>query len=205
LCAFANANGGVLLVGIDDKQQITGITLDNVQRSRIQSVINLIDPSLPILVSEYKVNGKIILCFECPVGEQKPYAVSGSIYVRNGPNSEKITSIEQMRKFFQHSDSIFFDTAPCPSFKYSEDFDSDCFREFIRKAGITANISEISLLENLRLTGTNKQIINAGVLLFAKNVQKHIDHATIRCVLFKGIDKRYILDDKEMTGNLVEQ
>lgn len=94
LCAFANANGGVLLLGIDDKQQITGITLDNIQRSRIQSVINLIDPSLPIQVSEYKVNGKIILCFDCPVGEQKPYAVSGSIYVRNGPNSEKITSIE---------------------------------------------------------------------------------------------------------------
>ncbi len=205
LCAFANANGGVLLVGIDDKQQISGISLDNIQRSRVQSVINLIDPSLPIQVSEYKVNGKTILCFECPVGVQKPYAVSGSIYVRNGPNSEKITSIEQMRKFFQHSDSIFFDTAPCPSFKYPGDFDSAFFQEFTRKAGITANISEISLLDNLRLTDANEQIINAAVLLFAKNVQKHIDHATIRCVLFKGIDKRYILDNKEMTGNLVEQ
>jgi ATP-dependent DNA helicase RecG len=38
LCAFANANGGVLLVGIDDKQQVVGITMDNTQRSRIQGV-----------------------------------------------------------------------------------------------------------------------------------------------------------------------
>lgn len=55
------------------------------------------------------------------------------------------------------------------------------------------------------MTDGNERIINAAVLLFGKNVQKHIDHATIRCVLFKGIDKRYILDNKEMMGNLVEQ
>lgn len=205
LCAFANANGGVLLVGVNDKQQVVGITLDNTQRSRVQDVIGLIDPVLPIKVSEHKVNGKVILCLECPTGEQKPYAVSGSIYVRNGPNSERITSIEQMRKFFQHSDSIFFDTAPCSSFKYPENFDSDYFTEFTQKAGITANISESSLLDNLRLTSVNKQLTNAAVLLFGKNVQHYIDHATIRCVLFKGINKRYILDSKEITGNLVIQ
>lgn len=36
LCAFANASGGILLVGISDKQQVLGVTLDNTQRSRIQ-------------------------------------------------------------------------------------------------------------------------------------------------------------------------
>lgn len=205
LCAFANANGGVLLVGINDKQQIVGITLDNVQRSRVQTVINLIDPALHIQVAEHKINGKVILCFECPVGEQKPYTVSGSIYVRNGPNSERVTSIEQIRKFFQHSDSIFFDTAPCPSFNYPESFDSNFFNEFIKKSGVTVNISENSLLENMRLIATNKQLTNAAVLFFAKNVQNYIDHATIRCILFKGIDKRYILDSKEIPGNLVVQ
>ena len=205
LCAFANANGGALLIGINDKQQVMGVTLDNAQRSKIQSVINLIDPALSMQVSEHSINGKIILCFECPAGKQKPYAVSGVIYVRNGPNSEKITSIEQMRRFFQHSDSIFFDIAPCSSFSYPEDFNSTYFQEFIGKAGITANINENSLLENLRLVGPNKQLTNAAVLFFAKNVQSHIDHAVIQCVLFKGTDKRYILDSKGITGNLVFQ
>lgn len=205
LCAFANANGGVLLIGINDKQQVVGVTLDNAQRSRIQGVINLIDPALSIQVTEHTVNSKVILCFECPVGGQKPYAVSGAIYVRNGPNSERITSIEQMRRFFQHSDSIFFDAAPCSSFNYPEDFNSDYFQEFTMRAGITANISESSMLENLRLVGLNKQLTNAAVLFFAKNVQSYIDHATIQCVLFKGTDKRYILDSKEINGNLVVQ
>ncbi len=205
LCAFANANGGVLLIGINDKQQVVGVTLDNAQRSRIRSVINLIDPVLPIQVVEHPINGKVILCFECPVGEQKPYTVSGAIYVRNGPNSEKITSIEQIRRFFQNSDSIFFDIATSSSFHYPEDFNSVYFQEFIKRAGITANINETSLLENLRLVNLNKQLNNAAVLFFAKNVQSHIDHAQVRCVLFKGTDKRYILDSKEITGNLVQQ
>ena len=205
LCAFANANGGVLLIGITDKQQVIGVTLDNAQRSRIQSVINLIDPALSIQVSEHTIKGKVILCFECPAGEQKPYAVSGVIYVRNGPNSEKITSIEQMRRFFQQSDSIFFDIAPCSSFNYPEDFNSTYFQEFTKMAGITANINECNLLENLRLVCSNKQLTNAAVLFFSKNVQRYIDHALVRCVVFKGIDKRYILDSKEITGALVSQ
>lgn len=205
LCAFANANGGVLLIGINDKQQIVGVTLDNTQRSRVQDVIKLIDPALHIQVSEHPINEKVILCFECPGGEQKPYAVSGTMYVRNGPNSEKITSIEQMRRFFQQSDSIFFDTAPCLSFKYPEDFNAEYFKEFAVKAGITVNTSDLHLLDNLRLTSTNKQLTNAAVLFFAKNVQSYIDHAIIRCVLFKGVDKRYILDAKEITGNLIVQ
>lgn len=205
LCAFANANGGVLLVGVNDKQHVVGVTLDNTQRSRIQDVIRLIDPAISIKVSEHTIHEKAILCLECPTGEHKPYAVSGSMYVRNGPNSERLTSIEQMRRFFQRSDSIFFDTAPCSSFKYPDDFDSGYFSEFTQKAGITANISEINLLENLKLTSVNKQLTNAAVMLFGKNVQKYIDHVTIHCLLFKGNNKRYILDSKEFGGNLIAQ
>ena len=42
-------------------------------------------------------------------------------------------------------------------------------------------------------------------MMFAKDTQRFVDHATVRCILFKGTDKRYILDSKEMAGNLVQQ
>lgn len=208
LCAFANASGGVLLVGVDDKNNIFGVKTDNAQRSKIQTVLNLIDPKIDIKISEQVIENKTLICFECPAGHQKPYAVSGSIYVRNGPNSERVTSIEQMRSFFQHSDSIYFDTAPCPLFIYPADFNSGYFKDVLQKSGITANMKEVNLLENLRLITTKKpnlSLTNAAVLFFAKNVQHYIDHAIIKCVLFKGIDKRYILDSKEIAGNLIEQ
>lgn len=205
LCAFANANGGTVLVGIDDKGKTVGININNTLRSEIQQVINLLDPRLDIQVSEILFEGKTILALECNDGPQKPYAVSGVIYVRSGPNSEKITSIEQMRKFFQQSGSIFFDTMPCTEFKYPDHFDSDAFKIFLQMAGITDSIGEKKILENLRLTDHNGKLTYAAVMMFGKDPQRFVDHSIIRCVLFKGTDKRYILDSKEMQGNLVTQ
>ena len=35
VCAFSNASGGVLLIGVDDKNTIKGVTIDNSKRSAI--------------------------------------------------------------------------------------------------------------------------------------------------------------------------
>ena len=76
LCAFANANGGTLLIGVDDKGKIVGVNINNKIRSEIQQVISLLDPRLDINVSEPQLQNKTILCLECNDGPQKPYAVS---------------------------------------------------------------------------------------------------------------------------------
>lgn len=205
LCAFANAAGGVVLVGISDKGNKVGVTIDNNTRSRIQNILNALQPRLEVTIQEMVIDGKTILCFECPSGTQKPYTVSGSIIVRNGPNSEKITSVERMRDFFQQADRIFFDEALCKGFSYPEDFNNEAFQDFLKRAGITPSLSNVQLLMNLRLTAGDGQLTNGAALFFAKEVQRFFDHAVVRCVLFKGTDKRFILDSKEMKGNLVEQ
>jgi ATP-dependent DNA helicase RecG len=205
LCAFANAAGGIIIVGIKDDNSILGVQIDNSTRSRIREAIKTIDPPLDVLVEEMQIDDKQLLCLNVKAGNHKPYAVSGNIYVRNGPNSEKITSIEKMREFFQLSGRLFFDEAPCNKFKYPDDFDSAFFQEFLKKAGITSTISEKAIIENLQLTTEEGKFKNGAVLMFGKDVQRFVDTSIIRCVLFKGTSKRYILDVKEMTGNLVNQ
>ena len=205
LCAFANANGGIVLVGVDDKGKIVGVNTANSIRSEIQQVIGLLDPRLNIEVSEIEIQGKTVLSLECSDGNEKPYTVSGTMYVRNGPNSEKVISVEQMKKFFQQSGSIYFDAMTCTEFYYPDHFDSATFKEFLQNANITDTIGEKKVLDNLRLTAANDKLTYAAVMMFGKDVQRFVDHSTVRCVLFKGTDKRYILDSKEMTGNLVQQ
>jgi len=204
LCAFSNAAGGILLVGIKDDGSVIGIELDNLIRSRIQDVISNIEPRPEIIISEVTIQGKNILCLDCKSGNKKPYVVSGSIYVRNGPNSQKITSIHEMREFFQTSDSIFFDSSPNKQFVYPDDFDDNVFKQFLVSAKITNNINDNKLLENLKLT-IPEGMTNAAVLFFAKDVQKFVEQATIRCLMFKGLDKRYIIDSKVINGNLIQQ
>jgi len=205
ICAFANAAGGILLVGIKDDNTICGVEIDNSLRSRIREAIKTIDPPLDVAVSEVEVDNKKIICLQTKSGSSKPYATSGNIFVRNGPNCEKITSIEQMRSFFQQSGRIFFDESPCNRFHYPDDFDSNFFAEFLRKSGITPSISEKDMLDNLQLITEDGKFKHGAVLMFSKDVQKFVDTSLIRCVLFKGNNKRFILDAKEMTGNLVTQ
>lgn len=205
LCAFANANGGTILVGVNDKGNLVGVKISNSIRSEVQQVIGLLDPRLDVQVSELHLKNKTVLCLACNDGPEKPYAVSGTMYVRNGPNSEKITSIGHMRKFFQQSGSVFFDSMICTEFKYPEHFNSAAFKEFLQRANITDTIGEKKVLSNLRLTIGGDKFTYAAVMMFANDVQHFVHHATIRCILFKGFDKRYILDDKEMDGSIVHQ
>lgn len=205
VCAFANAAGGTVIIGVDDKANIIGVAIDNSTRSKLQNIFNTIQPHLDTHCHEVKVNGKNVLCIECPSGKQKPYTVSGSIIIRNGPNSEKITSVDRMREFFQQSDRIFFDEAICKNFIYPDDFDFETFKEFLNKAGVTATLKQEQLLDNLRLINEDGKVINGAVLFFAKEVQNFFEHAIIRCVLFKGYDKRFIVDSQELKGNLIKQ
>ena len=100
VCAFANAAGGVVLMGVDDSNQIVGINIDNSKRSAIQNSLNEITPSLNCLFHEIKLDNKAIFVIEVPSGVSKPYVLSGAIYIRIGPNTQKLTTAEQMRSFF---------------------------------------------------------------------------------------------------------
>ncbi len=116
VCAFANAAGGMVIFGVDDKNNITGISIDNRQRSNIQDAINNITPKLNCRLEEVQLAEGNIFVIEVPSGPLKPYVYSGAIYVRIGPNSQKLSSAEEMREFFQKSDRIFFDEASVPWF-----------------------------------------------------------------------------------------
>ena len=41
ICAFANAAGGTVLIGVDDFNLIQGVTIDNSRRSAIQNSIRV--------------------------------------------------------------------------------------------------------------------------------------------------------------------
>jgi len=150
ICAFANAAGGVLLFGIDDNNEIKGVNIDNKKRSAVQNAINQLNPHLHCPFYFVEVEGKQIGVIEVSSGLQKPYTVSGAIYIRQGATSQKITSVEQMRDFFQQSGRIYFDEGSCNSFSFDTDFDTDFFKEFRFEAGFTQSIENKQIIANLQ-------------------------------------------------------
>lgn len=205
VCAFANASGGIVLIGVNDNNEIKGVTIDNSKRSAIQNSINEISPSLQCEFYFVDVDGKNVAVIEVPSGQNKPYVLSGAIYVRQGPNSQKLTTVEEMRSFFQQAEKIYFDEASCKEIDIKKDIPKENIDTFRFEAGLVNNTSDEQVFSNLKLISNDGYLKNGAVLFFAKQPEHFFEKAVIRCVAFDGLDKRYIIDDKIMSGTLFQQ
>ncbi len=171
----------------------------------MQTTIKAINPRPNVTIDEIEYKRKKILVIDCFTDDRKPYMVSGSIFISVGANSQKLTLPDEVRVFFQEANKIHFDKAGNKNFHYPQDFDKEKFNKFIERTGLTKQLPEKQILKNLKLFSDKNKFVNAGVLFFAQDVQKYYEHASIRCLLFKGTNKTLILDDKLITGSLQEQ
>ena len=205
VCSFLNAAGGYLLIGINDNNEIVGTEIDNSKRSAIQGSIGEISPMCHYSMYDVDIDGKRVCVIEVPSGKNKPYFFSGCTYLREGANSQKLTNVEEIREVFQSHERIYFDAIPLPKFNLMEQLDKDNFNDFKRDAHIISDVEDYQVLDSMRVFDDNNAAKSGGVLFFASHPENLFFHAVVRCVLFKGTDKVYILDDKTFGGPLLQQ
>ena len=70
---------------------------------------------------------------------------------------------------------------------------------------MSGSVTVQQILENLQVFDDEGNVKRGGILFFDKHPERYFPQAMVRCVLFKGIDKVYILDDKEFGGPLPVQ
>ena len=78
ICAFANASGGKILIGVSDDGKVKGINDSNKLRSQIQDLVRNFDPKFNI---ELEAIDNILIII-IPEGTNKPYSVNGKFYIR---------------------------------------------------------------------------------------------------------------------------
>lgn len=196
ICAFANATGGKILIGVTDRGEVKGISISNRLKSQIVDIARNMDPKL--VVSLEKVGNVLIV--NVPEGKNKPYSVNGKFFMRYGPNSQQLGR-DEIRELFYKEGLILWEEKQNREFNFPDDFNKDAFDTFLRLSRISPVSDEKELLQNLALLRDGK-IKNAGVLLFCKNIINFCPMATIMCVLFRGKDKVKILDSKEFAEDL---
>jgi len=196
ICAFANANGGRILLGISDDRKIRGISITNRIKSQIYDSARKFDPKLEVNLEDFEN----ILVVNVPEGTNKPYSVGGKFYVRQGTNSQQL-SRDEIREFFKREGLILFDEKINEKFDFNQDFNENAYTTFLEKSGIKPVLKKEDILRNLELM-ENAHLKNAGVLLFCNKVTRFFLNATITCALFQGRDKVNILDRKEFYGDI---
>lgn len=205
VCSFANAAGGFVLIGIDDHGIVKGAEIDNFKRSAIQGSIGEISPALHCDLYSVEVEGKEVWVIEVPAGRQVPYFFGGSVYVREGANSQKLTNVEEIRELFQQAEKIYYDSIPTKKFNLYDNLDSDVMKAFRQEAHISNRVEDDQLLENIHSFTEDGDVKRGSILFFARHPEDMFFHAVVRCTHFKGTDKLHIIDDKTFGGPLVTQ
>ncbi|MEA1928817.1 MAG: ATP-binding protein [Candidatus Auribacterota bacterium] len=198
ICAFANAAGGRILVGVNDQGQKIGLRNLNRTKSQIQTTARNIDPPLVVDIEEVEE----ILIVTVPSGPNKPYCANGIFYMREVTNTQQMKR-EEIREFFFKEGLILFDEQPCSSFDIRRDLDPEKYSAFVRMAGIPQTMRRMDVLRNLLVLKENG-MANAGALLFSKRVSRFFLQASLTCVVFQGTTKVKILDQSTFQGSVVE-
>lgn len=205
VCAFANASGGFIFIGVNnDNQILRDCTIDNSKRSAIQGSIGEIAPVINCEFYPLKVSGHDIWVIEVPEGDAKPYFASGSVYVRQGANSQKLRNPADIRHFFEDRGALHYDEAVCKWFDLNN-VSPEAITEFRKSAGISSLVDDKQMFESLELFNNNGECINAIPMFFSEEPGKAFEHAVIRCFRFKGTDKVHIIDSKTFDGPLFKQ
>ena len=78
IVAFANAECGTIFLGITDNGEIKGTKITNKLKSQIQNIAKNCDPSINIIIEEFKN----ILIIKVKESKNKPHKCSTGFYLR---------------------------------------------------------------------------------------------------------------------------
>ena len=196
ICAFANATGGVILIGVDDAGTVVGVPDHNRLKSQVQSVARSADP--PVAVDMESVGEALLVTV--PEQHGKPYSFGGRFFIREGATCQQL-SRNEIRDFFFKEGLIRLDETPCNSFDPSVEITPTRWAEFAEYAGIDPGLNPMTVLENLHLV-KDARMTHAGAWLLADDITRFTLQAGVTCAVFRGSAKTHILDRKEFTGNL---
>lgn len=207
LVAFANTQGGVVLLGVEDSGEISGLPEDRHYEEWVMNIAreNVI-PALDVVVHHVVYEQKAVLLIQVPKGPDKPYQTRKyQFLIRVGSTNRVATQAELMRLFQQsgvfHYDLQGVDGTSIRSLdlrkladyflKYEIDFEQEDDQE--------------RMLINTDILDESGRATVGGLLMFGINPQRHLPNASISFAHFKGNELNDELLDKQVIEGTLDR
>lgn len=188
IVAFANANGGVLAIGIEDNGEITGF--NNKDSKSINDFLNVPFSSCKgRLKVEHEIRkvtidskqDSILLLFIEPSEDAVIKTSDDKVYLRVGDKSKLLNHEQVTQLEYDKGERIFEDIIVEDS--SIDDVDLQLLQQYKEKLGTSLSYEEILDARGLLKKG---HLTNAGILLFAKHPTKFLPNARLRLLKFDG-------------------
>lgn len=215
ICAFANSEGGLIIFGVSDNQQIKG--LENYQKieERIMNVLRSnIEPALTAKFSLIEIDGKVVGVLEIPKSAFRPHKTNqGRYYIRVG-TTKRYPSRQELARIYQDAGAIRYDLMGVDGSSINDlDLDkvNDYYRKFYQenllssKLGVERTLVNLEFLSNQENEQGEKLASMAGILLFGKEPQKHLPQSSVSVGVYDGENLASPMKDRrEIKGTLIE-
>jgi ATP-dependent DNA helicase RecG len=201
ICAFANAEGGTVLVGVSDDGSLVGAS--PADEARIQSELQALAPVPKVEIEKTIVNGKPILAVRVKRSEDL-VSIGPNAYIRIGKGKRPLLIPELLRRA---AELAHVDYDMLPSSASAQEVERKYVGTYLEKrktmrgiepkGGLRKNLEKLKIV----VEKDGKKFLSVGGLLFfTRDPQKHMPNTRVRVVEFSADEKT--LASKDFTGPL---
>ncbi len=218
IVAFANADGGVIAIGVSDKtRKIEGVDQHTEKLNELLRVpFDFCNPSVPVTCSylpctDKDGNENRILLMEIPASSSLHTNQADEAFMRVGDKSRKLTFDERVQLMYDKGERYYEDTAVYDA--TIDDIDMDAVADYAKLVGYGKSPLQY-LRENNGFVKTNKkgeeEVSTACILLFGKYPQKFFPRARTRFIRYEGVDEKVgaemnVIKDVTFEGTILNQ
>lgn len=208
--AFANSEGGTVIIGVSDYGELKGIHDDKIEEKIMNICRNNCIPNIIPIFECINIDAKKIAVVTIPKGLNKPYYTTDHKYYIRVGTTKRIASREELLRLFEANGSIHFDISPVINTSI-KDLNIDIIREYFLKYN-TFDLYEEDIKSMERIL-VNADILKeygeknvcsvGGLLIFGKIPQNVLPQNGVSFAHFKGNEiTDELLDKKILTGRI---
>ena len=189
---MVNADGGVLLVGIEPDKSLTGLPYSEAEIKELGEVPQrLLNPPLPSLHERIDLGNLLLLRFEVSPGLEIRRVASGRTFYRIASENPAVAP-EQIRLLKDAKLSYSYERQPVHDAKW-EDLDDAALESFAERVGAQTDPRTL-LSRTYHLVGgpvDRPEISMAALLLFAREPTRWHPRCGIDFVKYEGTERGY--------------
>lgn len=215
MIAFANADGGLLAVGIEDDGEITGIDdwMKNVNEI-LRASFDFCQPSIMIETktiecTDSKGRANHILLVRMPQSGELHANHRDEVFLRVGDKSKKLTFDERLQLMYAKG-ARYYENEPVYGSNI-DDIDMAVVADYCAKIGYGKSPEEYIKQNKKFIVDVNgrQEMSGAAILLFGKNPQLFFERARVRFIKYEGTEARVgaamnVVKDKIFEGRILE-
>ncbi len=217
LCAFANADGGTVAIGISDKhRRIEGVDYYTEQLNEIlRTPIDFCNPTIPVtteMVECINCEGKPdhVLLMHIEASPQFHANQADDAFIRVGDKSKKLNFEDRMALMYAKGVRYYEDEPVADA--TIDDLDLEFVRDYCKKIRYSKS-PEQYLRENKKFVTVKdgkERVSVAAILLFGKKPQDFFPRAFIRFIRYDGIEAKVgkdmnVVKDVIFEGRILDQ